>query len=96
MSRRRICPNCRLIELNFTSKPSGGVTARCMVCSRGYYLREGKIYDISIRCSRLGKTVPAYFCRKCPIGDECLREMMGHPTTQLPTSVKSEVAVYGA
>lgn len=97
MKKKRICPSCKLVELNFTEKPMGGVTAWCWVCSQGYYLRSGRVHDIVIRCSRIGGFVPAYRCRECEKTAGCLREMMRKPIiTKLPIfKVKPPVVVHG-
>lgn len=99
----RLCPNCKLVRLNFEQnldhlrRPVGGITAWCWVCSRGFYLRSGRVHDIVIRCSRIGEFVPAYRCRECERADECLREMMQKPIVpKLPIfKVKPEVVFHG-
>lgn len=78
----RLCPSCKLVRLDFEQnvdrfgQPTGGTTAFCWVCSRGYYLDGRGIRDISIRCSRLDVVVPAHYCPTCPVSDACLKELV--------------------
>jgi hypothetical protein len=64
------CPRCGASYIAKISKDGKGFW--CNGCETAFTLCNDRLTEVKIRCSKLGKIVPARFCRICELADKCV------------------------